>query len=158
MKTEFVTDLPTNVRASMGALLNERLADALDLKLAVKQAHWNIRGKGFIAVHLLLDGVAAHMDAHADVLAERAVQLGNRAVGTVQAVVKATALAPYPTETTDIGEHLLALRDRLATFTAGCRVSIDEALEADDAATADIFTEVSRAVDKDLWMVAANLD
>jgi starvation-inducible DNA-binding protein len=157
MNTHFVTDLPDNARSVVAGLLNARLADALDLRLSVKQAHWNIRGPGFIGVHEMLDGVAARMDGHVDTIAERVVQLGGVAAGTLREVAKASTLSPYPVDATTIPAHLGSLHDRLSAFTKGCRRGIEESLGVNDAVTADILTGVSRAVDKDLWMVAANL-
>lgn len=152
-----VTDLKDNIRAAMIGLLNARLADAIDLKLAVKQAHWNVKGPSFIGLHELFDQIATRCDGHVDVIAERVVQLGGQALGTSQVVTKATALKPYPTDITAEGDHLEALRERLSAFAAASRAAIDEADEAGDADTADIMTGVSRAVDKDLWFVAAHL-
>lgn len=156
MKKPFVTDLSDNAIKSMITLLNARLADAIDLRLAVKQAHWNIRGPGFIALHELFDQIAIRVDDHADTMAERLIQLGGHAAGTTQAVAKATTLAPYPVGTHDQTEHVTALSDRLRSFAKSVREAIDEADEAGDADTADIFTGVSRAIDKDLWFVAAH--
>lgn len=130
--------------------------NAIDLKLALKQAHWNIRGPEFIALHELFDQVAARIEDHSDTIAERVVQLGGIATGTTQAVFKSTTLPAYPAEATAQKEHLEALRLRLAAFAETCRHAIDEADKAGDADTADIMTGVSRAVDKDLWFIAAH--
>lgn len=158
MNNDFVIDMESNTRASMVAMLNARLADAIDLKLAAKQAHWNIRGASFIALHELLDEIAARIEGHSDTLAERAGQLGGLAAGTSQAVVAATSLPAYPVDATAQKDHLIALRDRLRNFAKSCRTAIDEADEAGDADTADIMTEISRDVDKDLWFIAAHLE
>ncbi len=157
MSTPFVTDINSNTRSSMIGLLNQHLVDALDLKLAVKQAHWNVQGPQFIALHQLFDDIAARMDEHADTMAERAVQLGGIATGTSQSVAAATSLPAYPAAATDQQLHLEALSERLAAFGKSCREAIDEADGAGDADTADIMTGVSRAVDKDAWFVGAHL-
>lgn len=150
-------DVASNVRAAMIALLNARLADALDLKLAVKQAHWNVKGPGFIALHELFDQIAARVDGHADDMAERLVQLGGIAAGTTQAVAAATTLAPYPLDATAQTDHLTALADRLAAYGGLIRAAIEQAAEAGDADTSDLFTGISREADKDLWFVEAHL-
>jgi len=158
MTKPFVADLKSNTRTTVITLLNERVADAIDLKLAVKQAHWNIRGPSFIAIHELLDQIAARIEEHGDTMAERVVQLGGTAVGTVQAVAKATSLPAYPIDVHAQDDHLKALRERLAAFAKSARAAIDQADEAGDADTADIMTGVSRAIDKDLWFIAAHLE
>lgn len=155
--TVFVSDLKSNTRTAMIDLLNARLADAIDLKLAVKQAHWNIKGPSFIAIHLLLDQVSARVEDHYDTIAERCVQLGGTAFGTVQAVAKATSLSPYPTTATAQHEHVRQIADHLGAFAKGCREAVDTADEAGDAITADIFTSIARAVDKDHWFIGAHL-
>jgi len=150
-------DLPDNTRKAMIALLNARLADAIDLRLAIKQAHWNVKGPSFIALHELFDQIQARVDVFVDDIAERAVSLGGAAHGTAQVVVSASQLKPYPTETLPEREHLIALADRMSAFGKTAREAIDAADEAGDKDTADLFTGVSRQMDKDLWFIEAHL-
>jgi starvation-inducible DNA-binding protein len=91
-------DLPANTKAVSISTLNARLADAIDLALLTKQAHWNIKGPNFIALHEMIDGFRTELDEHVDTMAERVVQLGGTALGTTQAVAGSTTLAPYPTD------------------------------------------------------------
>lgn len=149
-------DIASNVRAAMTALLNARLADTLDLRNAAKQAHWNVRGPGFIALHELFDQITARLAAHADEIAERVTALGGVAQGTTQAVGAASTLAAYPADATAQADHIAALSDRLAAYGKLVRAAIDEADEAGDKDTADLFTGISRAIDKDLWFVEAH--
>lgn len=150
-------DLPDNPRKAMIALLNARLADAIDLRLAVKQAHWNVKGPTFIALHELFDQIQARVDVFVDDIAERAVALGGAAHGTAQIVVKSSQLKAYPTETMPEREHLVALADRISAFGKAAREAIDASDEAGDKDTADLFTGVSRQMDKDLWFIEAHL-
>lgn len=158
MAKPFVTDLKSNTRTAMVELLNQQLADAIDLKLAVKQAHWNVKGPGFLAVHEMFDDVAGRVEAHVDLIAERLVQLGGAAHGTTQAVAKSTTLAAYPLDESDQTTHIKAVTDRLMAFSKSCRKGIDASDEAGDAVTADVLTEVARAVDKDAWFVGSHND
>lgn len=155
-KTE--NDLTGNTKKASIALLNLRLAEAIDLALATKQAHWNMRGKQFIAVHEMMDGFRSQIDGHVDVMAERVVQLGGVAQGTTQDVAKASQLPPYPTTIHKVTEHLEALITRYGQVGNSVRKAIDEADEAGDANTADIFTQVSRDLDKALWFLEAHRD
>jgi starvation-inducible DNA-binding protein len=150
-------DLPDNTRKAMIALLNARLVDAIDLRLAVKQAHWNVKGPVFIALHELFDEIQARIDGFVDDIAERSVALGGVVAGTSQAVAKGTKLTPYSTEITDEKEHLKALADHIAAFGKLARAAIDAADDAGDKDTADLFTGVSRQMDKDLWFIEAHL-
>jgi starvation-inducible DNA-binding protein len=149
-------DLQSNVRKTSIELLNARLADAIDLALLTKQAHWNVKGPNFIAIHEMLDNFRKEIDTHADAIAERAVQLGGTALGTSQIVAKQTPLNPYPTDIYKTVDHLAALIDRYAASAKLIRAAISEADEAGDADTADIFTGYSRALDKSLWFLEAH--
>jgi starvation-inducible DNA-binding protein len=150
-------DLKANARKSSIEILNARLAEAIDLALITKQAHWNVKGPQFIAVHEMLDGFRKELDNHVDTIAERAVQLGGTALGTTQIVAKATPLEPYPTDIFKIADHLAALIDRYAATAKSARAAIDEADEIGDADTTDIFTAYSRALDKSLWFLEAHV-
>ena len=152
------TGLKSNTRTAMIDLLNARLADAIDLALVTKQAHWNLKGPTFIAVHELLDQLRDDIDEHVDIIAERVAQLDGVALGTVQNVAKASKLAPYPTDIHKVADHLAALVDRYAALGKSTREAIDTADEAGDAGTADIFTAFSRSLDKNLWFLKSHLE
>ena len=150
-------NLSSNAKTVSIDLLNARLADGIDLALATKQAHWNLKGPQFIGIHLMLDGFRTDQDEWNDTMAERAVQLGGTALGTTQTVGQMTKLAPYPTDTYAVADHLAALIDRFSTYANALHESIDQADEAGDADAADIFTEVSRGIDKQLWFLEAHV-
>ncbi|MEW6322038.1 MAG: DNA starvation/stationary phase protection protein Dps [Acidobacteriota bacterium] len=150
-------DLPVATRAAMVSLLNARLADAVDLRQQAKQAHWNVKGPSFFQLHELFDKVAAGAEAAMDDLAERAVQLGGIADGSVQAVARATSLKPYPAGIAAGSDHVKAVAAAIAAAGTGIRAAIDEADRAGDKDTADLFTQISRALDKLLWFVEAHL-
>lgn len=149
-------DLKSNARKESIDLLNARLADTIDLSLITKQAHWNIKGPQFIAIHEMLDKFRKELDGHVDTIAERAVQLGGTAHGTSQEVSRATKLKAYPTDIHKTKDHLAALIDRYAATAKLTRAAIDTADEAGDADTADIFTACSRSLDKLLWFLEAH--
>jgi starvation-inducible DNA-binding protein len=144
-------------RVKLAALLNARLADAIDLALSAKQAHWNVKGPQFIALHELFDKLRDEADEYVDDLAERVVQLGGTAEGTSRVVAARTTLAEYPLKITDGAAHLGELVAAYAKLGAAVRANIDEAAELRDADTADLFTEISRGIDKSLWFLEAHL-
>jgi starvation-inducible DNA-binding protein len=148
--------LSENVRMRAIALLNRHLAAAIDLHAQVKQAHWNVRGANFIGLHKLFDEIAGPVEDWSDLIAERAAQLGGDAEGTVQTAVSASYLHPYPLKISSGPAHVEALSNALATFGEHVRKAIEEAAAFGDADTADIFTEVSRGVDKYLWFVESH--
>ena len=150
-------DLKSNAKKVSIELLNARLADAIDLALLTKQAHWNLKGPQFIAIHEMLDGFRAGIDAHVDTIAERAVQLGGMAHGTTQDVAETTTLKPYPTTISKTKDHLAELIERYGAVANTVRAAIDESDEAGDADTADIFTAFSRDLDKNLWFLEAHV-
>jgi len=148
---------PDNTKSVSIETLNARLADLIDLSLITKQAHWNLKGPQFIGVHEMLDGFRSAIDDFADTTAERAVQLGGTAYGTTQDVTKKSSCTPYPTDIYRIADHIAALIDRYATVANNMRESIKITDEAGDDDTADLFTEVSRGLDKQLWFLEAHV-
>jgi starvation-inducible DNA-binding protein len=150
-------DLPAATREKIIALLNQNLADTIDLGLQAKQAHWNVKGPSFIALHKLFDEVAEVAEEGIDEIAERITALGGIADGTVQTVAKRTRVAPYPTDITKGLDHVTKLADALAAVGKSARAAIDESDKLGDKDTADLFTGISRGLDKMLWFVEAHL-
>ena len=150
-------DIPAEKRSFLAQLLNERLADLIDLQLQAKQAHWNVKGPTFIALHELFDSVFEETEGFVDTVAERIVALGGIAEGTLGAVGKRTKLPAYPVNITSGRDHVEALSTSLAAVGKSVRAAIDRATELGDADTADLFTGVSRDIDKKLWFVEAHL-
>jgi starvation-inducible DNA-binding protein len=150
-------DLPEATRRQMIDLCNARLADAIDLQTQTKQAHWNVKGPHFIALHELFDKVNDDVEEYVDLLAERAVQLGGAVEGTARSVAKRSTLAEYPLKGGSGRQHADALSSALAAFGKVMRKAIDESDGVSDEDTNDIFIEISRGVDKWLWMVEAHL-
>lgn len=150
-------NIPEGEREKVVAMMNARLAELIDLALVIKQAHWNLKGPQFIAVHEMLDGFRSTMDTHVDEVAERLVQLGGTALGTVQLVSQNTSLASYPADIHRIEDHLKALADHYAGVGATVRKSIDEADELGDADSSDLLTSVSRTLDSNLWFIEAHM-
>jgi len=155
MKTK--NDLPSAARAKMIAVLNARLADAVDLLTQAKQAHFNVKGPAFIGLHLLFDDVAGAVYEYIDLIAERAVQLGGTAEATARLAAGSSSLGEYPAGIVSGADHCQALSGALAAFGKLARQAVDKAVEFNDADTADLFTGVSRGIDKWLWFVEAHL-
>ena len=149
-------DLPQASRVQVIELLNQRLADSIDLQTQCKQAHWNVKGPAFIALHKLFDEINEDVEEYVDLIAERIVQLGGIAEGTVGVVTGRTSLVDYPLVLSKGAEHVAALSDALAAFGRTVRVGIEEMNELEDAGSAEILTEISRGVDKWLWFVEAH--
>lgn len=150
-------DLSEDVRSKAIGLLNQHLADILDLQSQTKQAHWNVKGPNFIVLHELFDEVAGELEEFADEIAERAVALGGIAPGTVRVAAATSRLPEYPLEIVSGRDHVSALSAGLARFGKTARAAIDTAGNFGDLDTADLFTEVSRAIDKLLWKVEAHI-
>jgi starvation-inducible DNA-binding protein len=150
-------DLAKGNREKLVGILNLRLADAVDLKSQAKQAHWNVKGMNFIALHELFDQVATELDTHVDDIAERITTLGGTALGTVRVAAQNSSLGEYPLEITDGAAHVDALSTALSDFGKKVRADIDATDALDDKDTADLLTGVSRSIDKLLWFVEAHL-
>lgn len=150
-------DIPETKRTALIALLNQHVANLLALYSQSKHAHWNVKGSDFIQLHKLFDDLASDLLEHLDNTAERAVQLGGVALGTVKAASDGASLPQYPLEAVDGHAHLKALSKSYGFYANLARAGIGEANKLDDADTADLFTEISRALDKHLWFLEAHL-
>jgi len=149
-------DIPEDTREQVIELLNARLADTFDLYSQLKQAHWNVKGSDFYQLHLLYDQVAEDVFPFVDEIAERATQLGGLALGTARMAASASSLDEYPLDAIEGMETVTAVADRLAAYAAAVRSAIDTTAEWGDQSTSDLFTEISRTVDKYLWFVEAH--
>jgi starvation-inducible DNA-binding protein len=153
---ETENDIALPRRVELNALMNQRLADAIDLQLQMKQAHWNVKGPHFIGLHELFDQIDEAVEGYVDLIAERIVQLGGIAEGTVRVSAAKSRLEEYPLEIADGSAHVEAVSKALSTFGESARKTIDETDELGDAGTSDMFTEISRGIDKWLWFVEAH--
>jgi len=153
---ETENDLPEKRRVKLNALMNERLASAVDLQTQLKQAHWNVKGPSFIGLHELFDQVDEAVESYVDMIAERIVQLGGIAEGTARVAAARSRLPEYPLILADGLDHVAAVSHALGCFGHEAREAISEANQLQDADTADLFTEVSRGIDKWTWFVEAH--
>jgi starvation-inducible DNA-binding protein len=144
-------------RLPLAKLLNQRLADMIDLFNQTKHAHWNVKGTDFIQLHELFDGIAERVEDSCDLLAERVVTLGITAEGTTRQAAFASEIGEYDLNAVDGMEHVRVMAVQVAKVAASIRSAIGQATELSDPTTADLFTEISRAMDKDLWFLEAHL-
>ena len=148
--------LTQSIRAQSVEILNKHLAAAIDLHAQVKQAHWNVRGPNFIALHELFDKVSEEVEGYSDKLAERAGGLGGPAYGTLQVAAERSFLVPYPHGLADGQQHIFAVAGSLAAFGQSVRDAIKPIGDFGDLDTADLFTEISRGIDLQLWFVESH--
>ncbi|MDJ0843281.1 DNA starvation/stationary phase protection protein Dps [Crocosphaera sp.] len=150
-------DLSAEVREGVVSLLSQTLATGLDLKTQAKQAHWNVKGLDFYQLHELFDTLAGELEGYVDMVAERITALGGTAMGTARIAANESLIPEYPFDIVNGIEHIQALAERYATYGAHVRAAIDKTDELGDADTADLYTEMSREIDKRLWFLEAHL-
>ncbi|MEA5511158.1 DNA starvation/stationary phase protection protein Dps [Crocosphaera sp. UHCC 0190] len=150
-------DIAADVRQEIIAILSQTLATSLDLKTQAKQAHWNVKGLDFYQLHELFDTLAGELEGYVDMVAERITALGGTAMGTARIAASESLIAEYPYDIVDGVQHITALADRYATYGAHLREAIAKTDELGDADTADLYTEISRDIDKRLWFLEAHL-
>ncbi len=146
-----------DAKSKIIGILNARLADTIDMKTQVKHAHWNVKGTQFFQLHELFDSIATRLEDHSDLIAERLVQLGGVATGTARQVAAISSIKEYDLNAVEGEDHVRALVQRLGTLANAARKAIDDTGKLGDQATADLFTEVTRAADKDLWFLEAHI-
>jgi starvation-inducible DNA-binding protein len=158
--TSFPTrnDLDPDTRTKAISLLNQLLADTFDLMSQTKFSHWNVKGMNFIAVHKLFDELAETLEEQVDEIAERATALGGVAMGTVRQAAAMSRTPEFPSGTHKSADVLAALAERYAAVGKSAREAIDTADDFGDADTADLFTQVSRALDQSLYFIEAHLN
>ena len=149
-------NLPEKTRIEVSALLQDRLADSIDLMMQAKQAHWNVKGPNFIALHELFDKVYIDTGKYVDTIAERIIQLGGTVEGTIRVAAKKSSLPEYQLNITRGSKHVAELAHAIAFYGEFIRKGIKLCTDLEDADTADIFTEVSRGADMNLWFVEAH--
>ena len=149
--------VPENSRQALIALLNQRLADSTDLRTQVKWAHWNVKGMHFIQVHELFDSIAGHLEEQTDTLAERVTTLGGVANGTVREAAAKSGLKEADLEASNAESMLKFLVHNVAHHANAMRTAVQESDDLGDAITADVFTQLTRELDKDLWFLEAHL-
>jgi len=150
-------NLKEDTKSKVIEILNARLADTVDLKTQVKHAHWNVKGIHFFQLHELFDSIAGHLEDQSDLIAERATQLGGVANGTARQAAADSTIKEYDFNAVQGEDHVKALVQRLGTLANAARKAIDDTGKLGDQATADVFTEITRAADKDLWFLEAHL-
>lgn len=156
MRERFASGLTDKVANTSIEVLNKNLSLVIDLSLIVKQAHWTLRGAGFIGVHELLDTAAGNLRGILDTMAERVVILGGTPDGTSQNVAKTTTLPEYPADLMTVKDHVRELTERYKIVAASVRDAIDATEE--DADTSDLLTAASRTIDKDAWFIGSNAE
>ncbi len=149
--------LPEPARGRIAAVLNDRLADALDLHSQIKVAHWNVKGPHFAALHPLFESFAVSLAGFGDAIAERAVTLGALAKGTARHVAASSRLPDYPQETTRGLEHVRLLCERIEAFLEGLRATRAVAEEEKDVDTVDLLTTIVTEFEKNAWFLRATL-
>ena len=150
-------DIAEEVRVKVIDVLNQSLAATLDLKTQTKQAHWNVKGTDFFQLHELFDEMSGELEEYVDMVAERVTALGGTALGTARIAATESILPEYPLDAVSGIEHITALADRYAAYGKHVREAIDTTGELGDADTSDMYTEISRTIDKRLWFLEAHL-
>ena len=150
--------LSKEAREQLSETLNARLTDGLDLHSQIKVAHWNIKGPHFAALHPLFETFAVSLANHNDALAERAVTLGGRALGTARHVAKSSRLPEYPQETTRDLDHVKLLAERIEAYLTGVRESRAISEKLADLDTSDLLTGIIVEFEKHAWFLRASME
>jgi starvation-inducible DNA-binding protein len=149
-------DLPLEIRVDVITLLNQTLAYTVDLRSQVKQACWNVKGKDFILLHPLFTTIATSLDEYADLMAERIAVLGGVVMDTARMAAALSQLPEYPSALVEGNDHVVGLVERFALYATVIRGSITQAADVEDAGSAAVYTDISRGVDRHLWVLESH--
>ncbi len=150
-------DIPLEIRAYVTTMLNQTLACTVDLRSQVKQAAWNVKGIAFIQLHALFDTIAVELDTYTDLLAERITVLGGMVRGTIRTAASQSTLLEYPGDLVEGNTHVRALAERFADYAKDLRSCIAHAVDVEDVDTGNVYTDISRGIDKRLSILEAHL-
>ena len=149
--------LPEKDRVELIAILNKSLASTTDLYGQLKQAHWNVKGMEFISLHKLFDEIAEQVEEQVDTIAERITSLGGTALGTIQQAAANTGLRLYPVDIFAAKDHIEHLAHNVAILGELSRNNIKRSETLGDMATNDLYIDLVRMLDKNLWFIEAHL-
>ncbi len=133
------------------------LAQLIDLRQQVKQAHWNVTGTNFIGVHKLCDEFAEQLDHAIDVAAERQRALGSPVRGSLRDADEISTLSDFPEGLTCSDEVLRHLIANYRQISAELVDASDLVTEAKDFGTADLYADTIRLVDQHVYLMASHL-
>jgi len=149
--------LPEQTRIEVIQTLNQALADTADLQSQAKFAHWNVKGYDFYQLHLLFDEVAEVLSEHVDIIAERVTALGSQAMGTTRIAANTSQIPEPPHNVVNEAQYLQWLTDHVSQHANNLRADIEYVAELGDEDTADLFTELSREIDKQVYFLESHM-
>lgn len=139
-------------------VLNSVLAEAIDLQMQCRQAHWNVRGKNFIALHEFFGRLYTELSVDIDEIAERTAGLGGTAYGSKEEVSGVSGLPKYPVDISSGSDHIQNLAKSFAAHSKSLKKAIEEADDADDDVTEDLLTTICGNMEKRLWLIESHIE
>jgi starvation-inducible DNA-binding protein len=149
--------IPPEIRLDVITMLNQTLACTVDLRSQVRQACWNTKGKDFSVLHALFAIMLSELQTYTDMVAERIAVLGGVVMGTVRMAAMKSKLPEYPDAVMEGDGHVRALVERFGRYGVTLRDDIALATDVEDAGSAALYTDISRGVDKQLWILETHL-
>jgi starvation-inducible DNA-binding protein len=150
--------LSPEVKQKVVEVMQERLAEALDMYSQAKFAHWNVKGVNFYQLHLVFDSVAETIFPQIDEIAERLTQLGGVANGTVRQAAAASKIPEYNVELIKGMDHVYALANALGHYCAELREASDKIDEIGDEPTSDFFKQLVVEAEEQLYFLESHLE
>jgi starvation-inducible DNA-binding protein len=154
--TTHLPPLGGHERHEIGRELQATLVELVDLSLVGKQLHWSVVGPQFRPVHEQLDELVDSWHELADTVAERAVAIGFLPDGQAETVAAGSELGRVQAGAIADDAVVRELAGRLAEISERMRDRMDRLADL-DAASQDVLIEVVRELEKQLWMIRAQL-
>ena len=144
--------LPAGEGEAVAEAMQSVLVDLIDLSLQGKQAHWNLHGPHFRAVHLQLDEIIDSLREGSDEVAERIVTIGFTPDGRASTVAERSTLDQFPEGALTVEDAIHFVSDRLAGVITRLREAINQ-VDDRDPMSGDLLIGLTRGLEKHLWML-----
>jgi starvation-inducible DNA-binding protein len=147
------TTIPESDVSTVAGELQAELTELIDLPLKAKQAHWNVVGPNFRAVHLQLDEIVNDLRIWSDTVAERLSTIGVYPDGRTETIARNSSLREMPLGEMKDAATVQIFADYMREFAAKSRDRAGHV--AGDPVSQNILQDITAGAEQHQWMLRA---